>query len=419
MAEFGRQISSESDSIFPLIKDGHYTYTVSSYHTPSEASRLCDCANERSQIRLPPVQEVHNNDREEMEDSFILLIDKSGDGLAHWLKVLRVDDDDIVLDEYVHIEKWEKLEDRKDFEVCSLDNKVYVMGGLNIRNSENITTLGDVDIYDPVESDWNQCSPLLVPRSRFASTIVRNRIYIAGGRKSDGRVTASCEIYNPITGQWTKMGLLPGPRVGLAIIGTERYTRDFVYVSGGVHAKQTKNNFWCYESFKWSELDDDYPHKIRRSLERHCMVIVDGVLYFIGGLSRQLEGGETKCVEAKVDAFTHQITLADRRRRADIICPWNLTLPSLNVGRHSAAAVVLGDNIMVLGGKSTKSDPVIDIEVFNVHKKIWKTLFKLPENGEYGNVDAVLLNTRPKFEFESPPPTPKPQESKLAKWIMW
>lgn len=61
-----------------------------------------------------------------------------------------------------------------------------------------------------------------------------------GGEKSDGRVTGSCEVYDPEADSWSKAGMLPQPRANPACASHRRE----LYCAGGYFGNTSHNNLW-------------------------------------------------------------------------------------------------------------------------------------------------------------------------------
>jgi len=115
---------------------------------------------------------------------------------------------EVVLVEYDPIrDEWTKKtnipEGRMYPSICSLNNKIYVIGGL----SNDETELSIVEEYDPVADKWTKKADMLTARYYLSSSSVNKRIYAIGGAQGDRfRIGLSgistVEEYNPdATGQ--------------------------------------------------------------------------------------------------------------------------------------------------------------------------------------------------------------------------
>jgi N-acetylneuraminic acid mutarotase len=66
---------------------------------------------------------------------------------------------------------------RNLFSVCSLNGKLYAIGGCD-NPSQPLST---VEVYDPQANNWISDSALPQACMNFASAVVNNKIYIFGG----------------------------------------------------------------------------------------------------------------------------------------------------------------------------------------------------------------------------------------------
>ena len=65
---------------------------------------------------------------------------------------------------------------------------------------------------------WHNVPDMLIPRSRFALSVVDDKILVCGGYSNQNRrVIAHCEMYCPQTNIWSAVEDLPVPRFGLAL----------------------------------------------------------------------------------------------------------------------------------------------------------------------------------------------------------
>lgn len=63
---------------------------------------------------------------------------------------------------------------------------------------------------------------------------------VLGGELNDGRLTSTCEIYDPDTNEWIQGSSLKSPRANHACA----VYRDDIYVAGGCYGNQSHDNIW-------------------------------------------------------------------------------------------------------------------------------------------------------------------------------
>jgi Kelch motif len=78
------------------------------------------------------------------------------------------------------------------FAAAVLDNKIYALGGSN-----NISTLNDVESYDPLANFWTAGPPMPTARQNFAATVLDGALYAVGGFNNNGFLN-TVEIFTPV-----------------------------------------------------------------------------------------------------------------------------------------------------------------------------------------------------------------------------
>lgn len=93
------------------------------------------------------------------------------------------------------------------------DGKVLVAGGSSGRRS-----LASAELFDPATGQWSAAEPMTDARfGHQAVPLTDGRVLVVGGALATGRRDVSlayCEIYDPVSGEWTPTGSLTTPRVG-------------------------------------------------------------------------------------------------------------------------------------------------------------------------------------------------------------
>ncbi|MGH7595229.1 MAG: Kelch repeat-containing protein [bacterium] len=81
------------------------------------------------------------------------------------------------------------------------NGKVLITGGIS---SSGTTATAICEIFDPARETWNIAASLSNARAlHFATLLNDGRVFVAGGEKSAASPLNSCEIYDPISNQWT------------------------------------------------------------------------------------------------------------------------------------------------------------------------------------------------------------------------
>lgn len=110
------------------------------------------------------------------------------------------------------------------------DGTVLVEGGIDPKNHGNPS--GATWIYDPSGNSWRQAGSVIEPRyGPSAAVLTDGRVLIAGGglplsevvtlpngTQVNSRPTTTSEVFDPVTGTWSKAGELQSARDGLTLV---------------------------------------------------------------------------------------------------------------------------------------------------------------------------------------------------------
>lgn len=135
------------------------------------------------------------------------------------------------------IDRWEDrlkcLTERYFASACTLDDKIYVIGGMSGENGPGAKIIGAMEMYDPALDKWVKLSDMPKSRAILSVCALNGKIYAIGGVVGESRramkSTAYVEIYNPITDEWVEGTEMPLSRAGLGICSIN----DRIYAIGG------------------------------------------------------------------------------------------------------------------------------------------------------------------------------------------
>ncbi len=104
---------------------------------------------------------------------------------------------------------------------CNLNDIFYVMGGMTGDNGLDAKIIDIVEAYDPKLDKWTKRSNMKNPRALSSACSLNDKMYIIGGLIGNSRremkVTNSMEIYDPITNEWRIGTNMSTPRAGLGV----------------------------------------------------------------------------------------------------------------------------------------------------------------------------------------------------------
>lgn len=100
---------------------------------------------------------------------------------------------------------WESVSDmqvrRSDASAVSFEGKIYVFGGF-----DGQTVHSTVEIFDPTTNTWTISSiPMTVPRSGLEAIVVKDRIFVLGGRDNSANRFRSVEVWHPTKPWWVML----------------------------------------------------------------------------------------------------------------------------------------------------------------------------------------------------------------------
>ena len=113
------------------------------------------------------------------------------------------------------------------------DGRVLVVGGSDLGASEGLGAETSAEIYDPDSGEWTRVATGLRPRrGHEAVTLVDGRVLVIGGEDLVGLPIEAIELYDPASGDWEVVGMLPEGRTLLAVVALGDGT--VLIVGGGV-----------------------------------------------------------------------------------------------------------------------------------------------------------------------------------------
>ncbi|XP_067943106.1 kelch-like protein 41 [Watersipora subatra] len=210
----------------------------------------------------------------------MMVIDKTATGLIIFYDLLE-DDHGVTVDQPSReTQTCDLLSSIRDFAVASIDNKVYVSGGLDVIDESPVNAL---IVYDGYTGEWRLLSGMKKNRCNHTMVNWKGRLLVTGGEiNAHKKLTSTCEVYYPETDKWVLIDPLPEPRCCHACVVHD----GNVFLSGGLCASQhPQTSIWIYEqtASKWLSLDEDYPVELPYRLARHSMISHYDTIYIIGG----------------------------------------------------------------------------------------------------------------------------------------
>ena len=295
------------------------------------------------------------------------------------------------------------LTPRTNLAAASDGKLLYAVGGSN-----GNTDLATVEAYDPAAKTWTTMAPLPEPRSDLGMAITDGRLVVVGG-VSSGQVLKSVDAFDLMAKTWAGLPDMQTARHGMAVAAVEKS----VYAIGGsTNAGDTQVTSAAEElalpprrvqpAAHWHFLPEA-PHP---RLEM-AWAVLDDKIWIMGGLRNGValntverydpQTGFWRAGPSLPIALHHAMAVTYRGEvvviggaigSADDASNkvfalrdggW-VELPSLRHARLAAAAAVVGDKLVVVGGQNA-NQLVSQTEVFDGSS--WKDAANLPTPREH------------------------------------
>ncbi|MBU1693047.1 MAG: redoxin domain-containing protein [Verrucomicrobia bacterium] len=214
------------------------------------------------------------------------------------------------------------------------EGRLYLLGGI----TEERAGTAQVEEFDPETGRVSELPPMPEPVSRMGVAVHENRLYAVGGEKAGRARTGKVQIYDFKEKTWTQGAEMLVAREGMVAVKDGK-----VYAPGGYDGSKAITDFQVYDiaADRWERLPD-LPIK----MSAHSGVIVGDTLYTFGDY-------EVLNRVAACDLKTGEWSLLDVGYRSS---------------RHNAA-VLHGDEVLVIGGNVASSGPFLKyIQRFPVEK---------------------------------------------------
>ncbi|KAF0813151.1 hypothetical protein IGB42_02552 [Andreprevotia sp. IGB-42] len=237
------------------------------------------------------------------------------------------------------------------------DGRILITGGM-----ASTSLSASVEIYDPVTATFSTAPSLSMPRvSHVAIQLQDGKVLVAGGLgRVDGAnsMEASTEFYDPATAQWHSAGPLAHlyhDPVAHRLPNGKALIFDNGYFSNAPNAE-------LYDPQSGTFSDTGVLSQVR--IRAASVVLADGRVLVAGGRAKS---GETYFASAEIwDAATGQ---------------WAPT-GALNQARMGATATLLSDGrVLIAGGNATNNSMIASAEIYD------------PATGTF-SITGALLNPR-------------------------
>jgi N-acetylneuraminic acid mutarotase len=216
---------------------------------------------------------------------------------------------------------------------------------------------------------WSERASLPWPVQEIYAAVSRGRIVVAGGLSGSlgqMRIEDRTAIYDPITDRWEEGPRLPEPRHHPMLVATEdgrTYALGgFTRSPGGEWSART--DVWVMENGRWIEAG--------RMPAPQCETVGAS----LGGRIH-LVTGRAPVGSANADWGDHG-DVAVHRTFEPASGRWNTARPA-PAARNSAAGVVIGDALYVVGGRTVRGGNTGQLDRYDPLQDRWESLAPMPQ----------------------------------------
>lgn len=188
---------------------------------------------------------------------------------------------------------------------------------------------GVVERYDTETDRWEALTPKPLPVADVSAAVLGGKIFVPGGRTSDGSVTDQMEIYDPLEDHWTDGTPLPLPVSAYALAVFE----GKLFLFGGWDGEQVLDTVFEYDPDReaWTERS---PMPTGRAFAGAD--VAGRTIYVIGGFDGEQALAVNEAYQPDLDSGSQN--------------PWEQKAP-LPQPRYAFGIASIADTLSLLGGQ--------------------------------------------------------------------
>jgi len=251
---------------------------------------------------------------------------------------------------------------RSGLAVVTFENHVFSIAG---ETAAGIS--GKVESFNPATNQWESLTDKTTPVADINAIVIGGKIFVPGGRLSDGTVTDVLEIYDPRQDRWEQGTRLPGGISAYALAAFE----GKLYLFGGWDGKKFVDTVYRYDPAldEWREMTGlNTPRGFLGA------AVVGGKIYLVGG-------EDATRVLNLVEAYAPDLD-------DGVSNPWERTRP-MPEKRSKMGVVGLADNLYVIGGSTLENDSLLGLN-YDPRFDRWSK-FETPVDYAWSSLGATSL----------------------------
>ncbi len=251
-------------------------------------------------------------------------------------------------------EKAELPSPRKGMGVVEYENSIYLLAG---ETGQGID--GAVLRYDEAGNNWTALASKTTPVTDIETALVGEKIYVPGGRQSDGTATNRLEVFDPRRDAWERKADLPIPLSAYSLVSFEGQ----LYLFGGKNGDQ-----YSARVFTDSPPEDRWTERTAMDAPRAYAGSVEsgGKIFIMGGYDGQhaLKVNESYMPTRDDDGSGES--------------PWK-TLSPMPEGRYAMGIAQLAGMVFIIGGQGDNGQPPAKVAIqYTIPSNQWIDYEKPP-----------------------------------------
>ncbi len=244
---------------------------------------------------------------------------------------------------------------RSGLAAVAYDGQIYAIGG---EGKDGVS--GDVYCYFPEKNSWKRMSNKPVPVTDISAAVMGEKIYIPGGKLSDGNMSNKLEVFEPRNNLWEEKANLP---IGLSRYGLAAF-EGRLYVFGGWNGFSYLATVFVYDPVldRWEKKAD------MRSAKADTGIAVGlGRIFVMGGYN------------GKAALEDNDVFYPERNQQGEAVWETRASLPK---GLYRFGIVNIIDSLFLFGGLDQANDPSNESWVYNIQQDNWQS-FSIPRDSSY------------------------------------
>ncbi|XP_076368150.1 alpha-scruin-like [Tachypleus tridentatus] len=248
-----------------------------------------------------------------------------------------------------------------------LHGRVYVFGGYNplecVKDKMQITST--TLQYTLRSRQWRRRTDMRNTRAYHGATVMDERIFVIGGKDSDGNILASVEVYQPEIDQWTIAASMPQPLMGISVTNNS----GFIYVIGGVGCVREKKTetylsgkVYCFNPLynKWFRKSPlASPRAFAAATTQNKRIWIWGGANLLGSDETLSSINTVDVLDTRTGSLEHHL--------------------SFDLPKHCLTVAKTKDQVFVIGGMSSlKQTATAEVEIYDRKRDLMQNWASLP-----------------------------------------